>query len=977
MEIGQDNSSEALKKNAENKSRRKKKKDVTPNLKEEEGKARNTMEEDNHVTCRDPEGIASKQKCGRQKKNKKSKAMLRKARADEALDPKTGNKEVSQPIGHTQERQVSSDVSLESKPNRLGSEAHSSKKIFVNAVISLLHQGNVVQDKKRRDGRERSPRRLDKARDVQATERPLKNESCDVEGKKAHREIQFPCRLKTEESLFSRTFEETIGQGRDLTKSCPQGDLTVPLDGEDQSLPNTENRDNEVESNTVENATSERHSSKRELEKISITENTPQASTKDRCSRRRRSFDQKLDNKDGDSGKCGRHGDAAVSQTRQISHVSEQSDAGENDNRENGKQHSASGNGDDHCQKGNKTKESVKRSELKRPEVVRNHRGCNDNKPAKCSDFNRNSKNGSSKSERDLALGNQRNQLKSFDGASRKDTREIDRSGNTRSESERKKGSSVRRKSHDVTLEKDRGEKDLASQRKAGSPNYIAKNIVKGNVDLEHHKQCREKKGKQSSANDGSSRNGVREDHLGHPRENRRRRIASDSRLNNDPSEGEFPKNRRPCWANRRTHSESDIREESAEGKLKPSLVHISKVKPKSANNSQADQQVAPTIIDGQPQQQFWIDPEVRERIANPKDPVRMPDKPFLHRSYQNGVRYDDNINPNKSFVGGMFGREWRLEREREDLKRDLEEDAEEERRRKTLIHPKDNICPTFMIWGVCHRGDNCHLRHPPGRYLKRPPRNATSPEHAPEEPKKDPNSFAAILEKRSNPEPKEFVNDDLPKNERTIMETNCKSYCNALVQKDSTSCKAVTKKSFEEEFPCLGVSVKVHSKPKQVAQGPWAIKEDARKVENENDRVIAESLQADEYAISEQFYGDYYGETNEDEIYPDFQEQEFNLLERDINEDNLWHQETKARELEDVPYSSEVFVDQSIEDDGAPSPPPVISGICDICMDRPKDATLVCGHRFCYQCALQMRLDERVCAICRRCIVSVIKTYN
>ena len=521
-------------------------------------------------------------------------------------------------MGHTQERQVSSDVSLESKPNRLGSEAHSSKKIFVNAVISVLHQGNVVQDKKRRDGPERSPRRLDKARDVQATERPLKNESCDVEGKETHRKIQFPCRLKTEESLFSRKFEETIGQGGDLTKNCPQGDRTVLLDGEDQSLPNTENSrpDNEVESNTVENATSEQHSSKRELEKISITENTPQASTKDRCSRRRRSFarkldnkdggsgkcgrhgdaavsqtentpqastkdrcsrrrrsfDRKLDNKDGDSGKCGRHGDAAVSQTRQRSHVSEQSDAGENDNRENGKQQSASGNGDDHCQKGNKKKESARMPEVRRPEVVRNHQGCNDNKAAKCSDFNRNSKNGSSKSERDLALGNQRNQLKSSDGASRKDTREIDRSGNPRSESERKKGSSIRRKSHDVTLEKDRGEKDLASQRKAGSPNHSAENIVKGNVDLEHHKQCREKKGKQSSANDGSSRNGVREDHLGHPRENRRRRIASDSRLNNDPSEGEFPKNRRPCWANRRTHSESDIREESAEGNLKPSL---------------------------------------------------------------------------------------------------------------------------------------------------------------------------------------------------------------------------------------------------------------------------------------------------------------------------------------------------------------------------------------------------------------------
>ena len=48
----------------------------------------------------------------------------------------------------------------------------------------------------------------------------------------------------------------------------------------------------------------------------------------------------------------------------------------------------------------------------------------------------------------------------------------------------------------------------------------------------------------------------------------------------------------------------------------------------------------------------------------------------------------------------------------------------------------------------------------------------------------------------------------------------------------------------------------------------------------------------------------------------------------------------------------------------------PKISRMSDICMDRPKYATLVCGHRYWYQCAsLQMQLDERVCAICRRCI--------
>ena len=93
MEIDHDNSSEALKKNTETKRRRKKKKDVTPSLKEQEGKARNAMEEDNHVTCRDLEGIASKQKCGGQKKIKKRKVMLQKTRADEALDPKTGKKD--------------------------------------------------------------------------------------------------------------------------------------------------------------------------------------------------------------------------------------------------------------------------------------------------------------------------------------------------------------------------------------------------------------------------------------------------------------------------------------------------------------------------------------------------------------------------------------------------------------------------------------------------------------------------------------------------------------------------------------------------------------------------------------------------------------------------------------------------------------------------------------------------------------------
>lgn len=140
------------------------------------------------------------------------------------------------------------------------------------------------------------------------------------------------------------------------------------------------------------------------------------------------------------------------------------------------------------------------------------------------------------------------------------------------------------------------------------------------------------------------------------------------------------------------------------------------------------------------------------------------------------------------------------------------------------------------------------------------------------------------------------------------------------------------------------------------------------------NDEIIANELQADEYAEMDE-YDDY-------RYYPeeDFNEESYDDQEEDRNAENESssdiHLETKVHELEqfNASYSSPVITEQSTED---PTPPPVVSSLCDICMDRPKDATLVCGHRFCYICALQMRLDERVCAICRRCIVSVIKTYN
>ena len=84
-----------------------------------------------------------------------------------------------------------------------------------------------------------------------------------------------------------------------------------------------------------------------------------------------------------------------------------------------------------------------------------------------------------------------------------------------------------------------------------------------------------------------------------------------------------------------------------------------------------------------------------------------------------------------------------------------MKELPEEEKRKAELKEWSDNICPMFMAWAVCYRGDNCPLRHPSYRYLERPPRKKERSESRPEKQKSDPNSYAAVLGK--NPEPKEF----------------------------------------------------------------------------------------------------------------------------------------------------------------------------------------------------------------------------
>ena len=110
------------------------------------------------------------------------------------------------------------------------------------------------------------------------------------------------------------------------------------------------------------------------------------------------------------------------------------------------------------------------------------------------------------------------------------------------------------------------------------------------------------------------------------------------------------------------------------------------------------------------------IDPEVRERIANPKYPVRMPEKPFENLSYHDSTRQGTySRGPSTSRVNGLFGRQWRETIEREQSRAEAEEDKQDEDDRMMI---RDNICPTFMIWGVCHRGDRCELRHPSYRYV-------------------------------------------------------------------------------------------------------------------------------------------------------------------------------------------------------------------------------------------------------------------
>ena len=197
-----------------------------------------------------------------------------------------------------------------------------------------------------------------------------------------------------------------------------------------------------------------------------------------------------------------------------------------------------------------------------------------------------------------------------------------------------------------------------------------------------------------------------------------------------------------------------------------------------------------------------------------------------------------------------------------------------------------------------------------------------------------------------------------------------------------------MTKNSSEEEWPTLGSPEQGLTKaPKTwrskrdsnvlevwestTVQGPWILDEKSKATADqlENERLFAENLQDSEYTQLTE------NDENDEDNYSPAEQEEETYEDNDEDSYNPEEQGEETKEKNEISFDGHHDIELThIE---ASRVLPKISRICDICMDRPKDATLVCGHRYYYQCALQMRLYERVCVICRRCIVSVIKTYN
>ncbi|XP_032231787.2 uncharacterized protein LOC116614665 [Nematostella vectensis] len=346
-----------------------------------------------------------------------------------------------------------------------------------------------------------------------------------------------------------------------------------------------------------------------------------------------------------------------------------------------------------------------------------------------------------------------------------------------------------------------------------------------------------------------------------------------------------------------------------------------------------------------------------------------------------------------------------------------------------------DDICREFMMSGECHRGENCKLRHPACRYLVRP--ENTRQEAVSIRPQNDAHSYAAILANRDETLDHALLNNsvasiDTPsrscENPAAINRSSdgrlqrglsVGTYANALLDPEPKD--EVTGDGYEAGFPSLGGasaspstkrprdtrwSIKPRSAPIPKTN-PWfarcyqdeGILDDAalaNEIQLETDAACAEELQALEYQSllpvdvdkhyteAHQYETDLYGtddvfEEDVDLVPPtpeglDYQNQnspnlgssscqDINYSVRNSNSHNLSAKEGGPRELEVT--SPEVCADD------------YDVMMCDICMDRKKNASLLCGHRYCYLCACQMRADDGKCAFCKRPILTVIKTFN
>ena len=152
------------------------------------------------------------------------------------------------------------------------------------------------------------------------------------------------------------------------------------------------------------------------------------------------------------------------------------------------------------------------------------------------------------------------------------------------------------------------------------------------------------------------------------------------------------------------------------------------------------------------------------------------------------------------------------------------------------------------------------------------------------------------------------------------------------------------------------GPDQKMESFGNESAQGSW-------QTQTSNDLSIAEAVQAEEYE-----------QCTYNEVDEETSNYEYEL-------EDIWYDAAVTESLSSAPTASTRPI-PAWDDGGDTESPDTEPGdehlsICEICMDRPKNATLLCGHRFCYLCACQMRVDEHQCAICRRSIITVIKTYN